>query len=284
LRAAGLYNKLSIGATAVSLVLALEVFLPLEELCVSIQSRSQSVPGTMSAVKLVIEKLCNSRSEVSFAAIYSRANDLVTELDLEAVSAPRVRRQSKRIDGGSPQFVPANPEQYYRVEYYKIVDAAVARLTELFDQPGLDRCSYLESCLLKPSDLSQLSCYPEIDIDRLSIQLNMFQMTYKVSTVKESADIFRSMPSEVRGLFTQVEVLIRLLLVVPASSAEAERSFSTLRRLKTWLRSTVGQRRLNHLAVLNIHSARLDAIDMTAVARDFVAKNDGRRNDFGSFG
>lgn len=35
----------------------------------------------------------------------------------------------------------------------------------------------------------------------------------------------------------QAEVLLRLLVVVPASSAEAERSFSALRRLKTWLRT-----------------------------------------------
>ena len=37
---------------------------------------------------------------------------------------------------------------------------------------------------------------------------------------------------------------MRLLLVVPASSAEAERSFSALRRLKTWLRSSMLQTRL----------------------------------------
>jgi hypothetical protein len=39
-------------------------------------------------------------------------------------------------------------------------------------------------------------------------------------------------------VFSEVSRLIRLFLVIPATSATAERSFSTLRRLKTYMRST----------------------------------------------
>ena len=75
--------------------------------------------------------------------------------------------------------------------------------------------------------------YPEINRRMLDVQLAMFtsKNTYISST--EAADILRGMLPEVRGLFDQVEVLVRLLLVVPTSSAEAERSYSALRRLKT---------------------------------------------------
>lgn len=45
---------------------------------------------------------------------------------------------------------------------------------------------------------------------------------------------------------------ISLLATIPATSCSAERSFSGLRRLKTYLRSTMGQERLSHLALLNI--------------------------------
>ena len=34
----------------------------------------------------------------------------------------------------------------------------------------------------------------------------------------------------------------------------AERSFSALRRLKSYLRSTMGQERLNNIAILNVHN------------------------------
>jgi len=52
------------------------------------------------------------------------------------------------------------------------------------------------------------------------------------------------MVPEMRAMFPNVENLVRLLLVNPASSATAERSFSALRRLKTYLRAVVKVRGL----------------------------------------
>ena len=47
-------------------------------------------------------------------------------------------------------------------------------------------------------------------------------------------------------LFSEVEKLIRIYLTIPMSNATAEKSFSALKRLKTYLRATMGQKRLNH--------------------------------------
>ena len=106
-------------------------------------------------------------------------------------------------------------------------------------------------------------------------------MQYKFGIVGEAAAVLRGLSKECRALFNQVEVIVRLLLLVPASSATAERSFSALRRVKTWLRSTVSQARLNQVCLLNIHSDILDTLDLNAVAADFIAKNDGRATTFG---
>jgi len=54
-------------------------------------------------------------------------------------------------------------------------------------------------------------------------------------------------------LFPNVYKLIKILVTLPVSTCTAERSFPALRRLKTFLRSTMGQNRLNGLALLNIH-------------------------------
>ena len=43
------------------------------------------------------------------------------------------------------------------------------------------------------------------------------------------------------------------MMVLPVTSYEAERSFSTLRRLKTYLHTTMSQERLNGLALLNVY-------------------------------
>ncbi|XP_060868613.1 52 kDa repressor of the inhibitor of the protein kinase-like [Metopolophium dirhodum] len=50
-----------------------------------------------------------------------------------------------------------------------------------------------------------------------------------------------------------ISKLLKIFITLPVSTATGERSFSTLRRLKTYLRNFSGQIRLNGLALLNIH-------------------------------
>lgn len=80
-------------------------------------------------------------------------------------------------------------------------------------------------------------------------------------------------------LFKEVLILARIYLASPVTSVECERSFSVLRRLKTWLRRTTGQPRLNHELILVAHSERM--VDLDAVIDDFVRLNDQRLDKFG---
>ena len=60
-----------------------------------------------------------------------------------------------------------------------------------------------------------------------------------------------------------------------------ERSFSVLRRLKTWLCTTLGQERLSQAAVLASYPRRLDELDTEAEMRRFAADTTQRANAFG---
>lgn len=53
--------------------------------------------------------------------------------------------------------------------------------------------------------------------------------------------------------FGNVFKILRILALLPVSIASPERSFSSLKRIKTYLRNTTGQDRLNGLASMNIH-------------------------------
>ena len=68
---------------------------------------------------------------------------------------------------------------------------------------------------------------------------------------------------------------------MPATNAVSERSFSALKRVKTYLRSTTGDSRLNHLMMLHVHKDRTDAIALVDVANDFVGEKENRRQLFG---
>jgi len=53
-----------------------------------------------------------------------------------------------------------------------------------------------------------------------------------------------------------VYILLTILRTLPVSTATSERSFSTMRRLKTYLRSSIGNERMTGLALLSIHKDR----------------------------
>lgn len=48
-------------------------------------------------------------------------------------------------------------------------------------------------------------------------------------------------------------VSLKILLTLPVTVASAERSFSVLKRLKTWLRANMSQDRLCGLALMYMH-------------------------------
>ena len=74
------------------------------------------------------------------------------------------------------------------------------------------------------------------------------------------------------------------MLVMPATNAVSERSFSALKRVKTYLRSTTGEGRLNHLMLLlHVHKELADGIDMVEVTNLFVGDNQQRKHLFGKF-
>ena len=75
---------------------------------------------------------------------------------------------------------------------------------------------------------------------------------------------------------TGMDVLVREYFTLPATSCEAERSFSALRIIKTWLRTSMTHGRMNHCATLKINSDYVDMLDMREVVNEFVEKNSFR--------
>ncbi|KAJ6654338.1 hypothetical protein lerEdw1_007200 [Lerista edwardsae] len=70
----------------------------------------------------------------------------------------------------------------------------------------------------------------------------------------------------------EVQPFLRLLLTVPVSTSTAKWSFSMLRRLKNYLRSTVTQKHLNHLALLDVHTELAKEADLDAIADKLISR------------
>ncbi|KAJ8875588.1 hypothetical protein PR048_023484 [Dryococelus australis] len=77
--------------------------------------------------------------------------------------------------------------------------------------------------------------------------------------------------------FPEIHKPLLFLTSLPISVAMTERSFSSLRRLKTWLRNRTEEERLNGLALLHIH--RDTEVNIDSISNRFMRKED-RRVDF----
>ena len=72
-------------------------------------------------------------------------------------------------------------------------------------------------------------------------------------------------------------------LVMPGTNGISELPFSALRRIKTYLGSTMNQDRLTHLMTLHILKELTDKLDLITIANDFVAGDTHRLTIFGTF-
>lgn len=104
-----------------------------------------------------------------------------------------------------------------------------------------------------------------------------------VGTVYDMVKLLRKQSPVVRELFGEVVKLMctRLILVIPATSVCAERSFSQLKRLKTWLRSIMTQSRLTHIALAHCHQEIMDELSINDLCDEFVGRTSERRKTIG---
>ena len=94
------------------------------------------------------------------------------------------------------------------------------------------------------------------DLEQSDLMRELALLKNEITGCEIIYDTLRANVSEYRCVFPQVLKLLRLLFVIPATSATSEQSFSVLRLVKTHLRCTMKQERLNHLKILRIHRDR----------------------------
>ena len=108
-------------------------------------------------------------------------------------------------------------------------------------------------------------------------------------TLKDVAAYLKELDKNSWDYFSEVFTLVKLILVVPPTDALNERSCSALRRLKTelktYLRTTMCQDRLNHCMILYVHKELTDALEITDIGNQFVSncKDQTRLSRFGRF-
>lgn len=213
----------------------------------------------MELVEIVKSTLTETRNESSneFRNIFEEAKTIAEELDVD-VRIPRIT-SVQRNRANAPK---KDPEDFFRVNLYlPYLDFLIAELNLRFDNQSNKVIGKLQKIIPKlyfdyncPDDeIIDAARLYETDlpstIDALSGELLLWKEFWRKKEEKAETpmDAFKC-----SSMFPSIQCLLKILCVLPITTSTAERSFSALKRIKTHLRSTMGQERLNGLSMLNI--------------------------------
>ncbi|XP_076942325.1 uncharacterized protein LOC143612162 [Bidens hawaiensis] len=239
-----------------------------------LQSKNMILDVAIKQVKNLI-KFFKSYREVGFSKAIDEATKIAIEMGVDPVfSQKRPIIRKKQFDESHEQEVLFSPEENFKVNYFLcIVDQAIASLETRFeqyeqyeklfgflfpknlktlDETKLKSCCYTLQEALKHGDES------DVYADELYLELKLFE-TFLSSDIVTPLDALNNVVQH--GFFPNVVNAYRVLLTIPVTVASAERSFSKLKLLKTYMRSTMSQERLNGLVLISIESDVLESIN-----------------------
>jgi hAT family C-terminal dimerisation region len=135
--------------------------------------------------------------------------------------------------------------------YLPVCDTLIGQLEFRFDKESLIMAKSVDAVLHCKSDgikalVDKYANILDINHQVLASEMELFSSTDNEITF----DVIQK--ELTKDVYPQYYRMVQLALTLPVGSATAERSFSSMRRIRNWLRSTMGQERFSSLALLNI--------------------------------
>lgn len=255
-----------------------------------LQNINMDMASAVEHVQTTVEFLKNMRSEQGFQKILEEAAALAEELTVEKVFVshrPIRSRQKKKMFAYEAVDEPVeDPERKYKIDcFYAILNVAINSLQERFNQlndhkdkfrflydVGSIKTEFSKVDLRKHcTDLSTaLTEGTDADIDAVELYDELLSLSELIKPKTPPAEVLAFISTY--QLTPNVAVALRILLILPVTVASGERSFSKLKIIKNYLRSTIGQSRLTGLALIAIESTVAKVVDYTNIIKNFALK------------
>ncbi|KAM4053434.1 zinc finger MYM-type protein 1-like [Anomaloglossus baeobatrachus] len=267
------------GNTVVTLLIVRAVLESLNILNINFDDQNKLMLNTLKKIKMVKEILTRVRQEAPVLDFLRQAEEFVAKLNLSPLSVPQQRLCTHNMEAVQPQAA-VSKEEYFKTEYFRLIDAIVSQLDNQFFQQGFMEYCILEDVLLGAgkgeSDnvieqkLGILSKYPEFNVRMLKVQLEMFAHKNSYSSLSEAVGLYKSVSPEVKEFFNELGKFLKLLLIIPVSTMENDQICGPFQRLKTLLKFTTAETRSNDVAICYVNETRLDSLCLETIAHNFV--------------
>ena len=117
------------------------------------------------------------------------------------------------------------------------------------------------------------SCADDVETTAVPSELLIFRTMFESLEPVHFSDIeekLKSISPQERVTIDNVIIIIKLVLTTGATSATLKRSFSLVRRVKTWLSYALIPKRFNALGILHSHKDIVDKLSLAPIGNDFV--------------
>ncbi|XP_044869697.1 zinc finger MYM-type protein 1-like [Mauremys mutica] len=291
LKCSGFSKQLQSFSTYFILTVLVKAMGLVEEANAQIQSPNVSLTSVMKKVGLLQEVLSGMRTDSSYNRFWETTVEKARNLYLDEPTLPRKRKPPRWLDHGSLPHTFSDPKDYFHKKYVEIIDACKVAIEQRFSTESFTFAVKLEKLITEAAngskqDIVQISeaFHGDINMEKLFLHLEMLsdicrlrncQLT-SVSEVKQ----FLKQNEGLSDLLSEVTILLKLFYTIPTTTCTAERSFSCLRRLKNYLRTTMSQERLNHLTFLHVHKNFTSELDIASLLDDFISRTKQRQKVF----
>lgn len=270
------------GEFVVSLCFIAKVFSYTLTLCKALQSPLCDLKSAIDHVQNIVDLFENMRTDIEsvFCNIYKSAKTIIEDVGEEIKIPRRTSSQRHRCN------VEANdPEKYFRVAIaIPLIDDFIQQLKDRFldhKEVFTSLYSLLPSVCCDPTvslDIQNLKMYEEkVDLELLEAEFELWKLYW---SKKDESDrptcAIESLGECNEEFYPNIFILLNIFSTLPVTTCSAERTFSTLRRLKTYLRNSCGQDRLSGLALMSTHRNRNISTDK--VIDIFASKQDRKLN------
>ena len=291
-------NELGDFEYLMSIIIWFEILSAINMVSKLLQSNDMVIDVAMEKIKELISYFEKYR-DAGFYSALNDAKEIAIELNIDPIFPQRrvIKRKKQFDENLDTPLVELSGEESFRVNYFLIlVDQAIVSLNKRFEQyqeygsifgfmftseklESLDNAS-LKSCCSHFEKALRHNGQSDIDGNELYVEFKLLR------------DIFPSMPTKKMGAidilkflndvdcFPNASIAYRILLTIPVTVASAERSFSKLKLLKSYLRSTMLQERLNELALIAIENDVLEIVKYEDIVDEFASKSVRRMTIF----
>ncbi|XP_031329299.1 zinc finger MYM-type protein 1-like [Photinus pyralis] len=245
------------------------------------QQRGLSLRDCASKMKALSDFLDSARENVADTSL-SFAESLCTKLGITTEPQRRIR-QKKKMPGEEASDSGLSYKNELRREICASVDRIKQEIATRFEQlqDVAQKFEFLSPAILLDEDLSiDLSNAPD-DIDRTEFVIERKRLQTFVTASNEKESLKHLGPLELLTFIHQhrlsdsvpnINIMLRIFLTMGVSVATCERSFSKLKLIKNYLRSTMSNLRLNSLAIMSIEHELVDKINFDTIIDDFASR------------